>query len=66
MRLKQELVTEKVNRERDIKLNNEKLRFFTNISHELRTPLTLIIGPVKQLIEESKEYSSDYQKVVIT
>ena len=62
MRLKQELVTEKVNRERDIKLNNEKLRFFTNISHELRTPLTLIIGPVKQLIEESKEYSSDYQK----
>ncbi|MDN3665832.1 two-component regulator propeller domain-containing protein [Algibacter miyuki] len=62
MRLKQELVTEKVNRERDIKLNNEKLRFFTNISHELRTPLTLIIGPVKQLIEESKEYSSTYQK----
>ena len=62
MHLKQELVTEKVNRERDIKLNNEKLRFFTNISHELRTPLTLIIGPVKQLIEESKEYSSDYQK----
>lgn len=62
MQLRQELVTEKVNRERDIKLNNEKLRFFTNISHELRTPLTLILGPVKQLIEESKTYSSDYQK----
>lgn len=62
MRLKQELVTEKVNRERDIKLNNEKLRFFTNISHELRTPLTLILGPVKQLIEESKTYSNEYQK----
>ncbi|MCL5129817.1 hybrid sensor histidine kinase/response regulator transcription factor [Algibacter sp. L4_22] len=62
LRLKQELVTEKVNRERDIKLNNEKLRFFTNISHELRTPLTLILGPVKQLIEESKTYSSEYQK----
>ncbi|MFB9057373.1 two-component regulator propeller domain-containing protein [Mariniflexile ostreae] len=62
IRLKQELVTEKVNRERDIKLNNEKLRFFTNISHELRTPLTLILGPVKQLIEESKDYSSAYQK----
>ncbi|MCK0156516.1 ATP-binding protein [Cellulophaga sp. F20128] len=62
MRLKQELVTEKVNRERDIKLNNEKLRFFTNISHELRTPLTLILGPVKQLIEEGKEKSSAYQK----
>nr|WP_279347044.1 hybrid sensor histidine kinase/response regulator transcription factor [Gramella sp. AN32] len=62
MRLKQELVTEKVNRERDIKLNNEKLRFFTNISHELRTPLTLILGPVKQLIEEGKDYSNEYQK----
>lgn len=62
LRLKQELVTEKVNRERDIKLNNEKLRFFTNISHELRTPLTLILGPAKQLLEESSENSSDYQK----
>ncbi|PQV48968.1 signal transduction histidine kinase [Jejuia pallidilutea] len=62
MRLKQELVTEKVNRERDVKLNNEKLRFFTNISHELRTPLTLILGPVTQLLEESKHQSTDYQK----
>ncbi|MDO1499362.1 histidine kinase dimerization/phospho-acceptor domain-containing protein [Winogradskyella maritima] len=38
-------MAEKVNREHDVKLNNEKLRFFTNISHELRTPLTLILGP---------------------
>ncbi|WP_299666639.1 two-component regulator propeller domain-containing protein [uncultured Polaribacter sp.] len=60
--LKQELVTEKVNRERDVKLNNEKLRFFTNISHELRTPLTLILGPAKQLIEEGKNNSTEYQK----
>ncbi|ANW96657.1 hybrid sensor histidine kinase/response regulator [Wenyingzhuangia fucanilytica] len=62
MRLKQELVTEKVNRERDVKLNNEKLRFFTNISHELRTPLTLILGPAKQLIEQEEVQSTDYQK----
>ncbi len=62
IRLKQELVTEKVNRERDVKLNNEKLRFFTNISHELRTPLTLILGPAKQLIEEGKSNSTEYQK----
>ncbi|MFI1742944.1 hybrid sensor histidine kinase/response regulator transcription factor [Thalassobellus sediminis] len=61
-KLKQELLTEKVSRERDVKLNNEKLRFFTNISHELRTPLTLILGPSKQLIEESKGYATDYQK----
>ncbi|MFI0430603.1 two-component regulator propeller domain-containing protein [Mariniflexile sp. HMF6888] len=62
IKLKQELLTEKVNRERDVKLNNEKLRFFTNISHELRTPLTLILGPAKQLMEEGKETATDYQK----
>jgi signal transduction histidine kinase/ligand-binding sensor domain-containing protein/DNA-binding response OmpR family regulator len=60
IRLKQELLTEKINREQDIKLNNEKLRFFTNISHELRTPLTLILGPAKQLMEEGN--ATDYQK----
>ncbi|MBC7845296.1 MAG: response regulator [Flavobacterium sp.] len=60
IQLKQELLTEKVNREHDIKLNNEKLRFFTNISHELRTPLTLILGPAKQLIEEGN--ATEYQK----
>lgn len=60
--LKQELITEKVNRERDIKLNNEKLRLFTNISHELRTPLTLILGPAKQLIESKTNEATEYQK----
>ncbi len=62
IRLKQELLTEKVNREHDIKLNNEKLRFFTNISHELRTPLTLILGPAKQLLDESKTNATEYEK----
>ncbi len=62
IRLKQELLTEKVNREHDIKLNNEKLRFFTNISHELRTPLTLILGPAKQLLDENKTNATDYEK----
>ncbi len=51
--LKNALLEEKIKRERDEKLNNEKLRFFTNISHELRTPLTLILGPVKQLLESN-------------
>lgn len=62
LKLKQELITEKVNRERDIKLNNEKLRFFTNISHELRTPLTLILGPAKQLLESEKDMGTEYQR----
>ncbi len=55
MQLKQELLLEKVQRERDEKLNNEKLRFFTNISHELRTPLTLILGPAKQLLKQDND-----------
>jgi signal transduction histidine kinase/ligand-binding sensor domain-containing protein/DNA-binding NarL/FixJ family response regulator len=60
--LKQELLTEKVNREHDVKLNNEKLRFFTNISHELRTPLTLILGPAKQLLDENNTNATEYEK----
>ncbi len=31
-------------------LNEERLRFFTNITHELRTPLTLILGPIEDLV----------------
>ena len=33
----------------DISLNQERLRFYTNITHELRTPLTLIVGPLDDL-----------------
>jgi len=55
IRLRQELLTEKLKQERNEKLNNEKLRFFTNVSHELRTPLTLILGPAKDLIQQAIE-----------
>ncbi|MGQ1947744.1 hybrid sensor histidine kinase/response regulator transcription factor [Geofilum sp. OHC36d9] len=53
VKMKQELLFEKIRREKDEKLNEEKLRFFTNISHELKTPLTLIFGPARQLLELS-------------
>ena len=33
-------------------LNEERLRFFTNITHELRTPLTLILGPLEDLEDD--------------
>jgi signal transduction histidine kinase/ligand-binding sensor domain-containing protein/AraC-like DNA-binding protein len=44
---------EQANREKEIELNNERLRFYTNIAHELRTPLTLIIGPLDDLLKGS-------------
>ena len=44
-------------------LNEERLRFFTNITHELRTPLTLIMGPLEDLMEE-QELSNRIQKKI--
>jgi len=60
VRLRQELLTEKLKQERNEKLNNEKLRFFTNISHELRTPLTLILGPAKDILHQATETRNDF------
>lgn len=54
IRLRHELLIEKVKRDKEEKFNQERLRFFTNISHELRTPLTLIMGPIKDLLESEK------------
>ncbi len=47
---------EKMQHDQDQKLNEMKLRFFTNISHEFRTPLTLILAPLKELINKKDKY----------
>lgn len=43
------LHAEKERHLREQELNDERLRFYTNITHELRTPLTLILGPIEDL-----------------
>jgi signal transduction histidine kinase/ligand-binding sensor domain-containing protein/DNA-binding response OmpR family regulator len=48
--LKNRLVLEQFQAEKEKELTNLKLGFFTNISHELRTPLTLILGPMESVI----------------
>jgi signal transduction histidine kinase/ligand-binding sensor domain-containing protein/AraC-like DNA-binding protein len=50
--LKRNLVLEKITRQKEQQLNQEKIRFFTNITHEFRSPLTLIIGPLEDLLRE--------------
>lgn len=44
-------------------LNEERLRFFTNITHELRTPLTLILGPLEDLAADSTLSTGSRRKV---
>lgn len=46
-------------------LNNERLRFYTNITHELRTPLTLILGPLEDLAAD-KQVPEKYKKRIKT
>lgn len=57
VRLANSLEIEKLQHEQDQKMNELKLRFFTNISHEFRTPLTLILAPLKELIRKQENYN---------
>lgn len=44
---------DKKNLDNEMKLNNERMRFYTNITHELRTPLTLIISPLEDILGDT-------------
>lgn len=56
---------EKQNHRHEQELNNERLRFYTNITHELRTPLTLIVGPLADLQKSRTLSNKDAQKISV-
>lgn len=56
---------EKQSHEREQELNNERLRFYTNITHELRTPLTLILGPLEDIQKNNSLSVKDAQKISV-
>lgn len=62
-KLKEEVNTEKIKREKEEELHQLKLKFFTNISHEFRTPLTLIASPLKKIID-SKNYEGQNKELL--
>jgi signal transduction histidine kinase/DNA-binding response OmpR family regulator len=55
LQLQQESLEKKKEAEKLQELDKIKTNFFTNISHEFRTPLTLILGPSKQILENTNE-----------
>ena len=63
--LKNKLLLEQVSHQKDLELNKERFRFFTNISHEFRTPLTLILGPVEELLGKEGLQSSLGRKLTL-
>jgi signal transduction histidine kinase/ligand-binding sensor domain-containing protein/DNA-binding response OmpR family regulator len=55
--LSQEIEMQKFRHEKAEELYDFKLDFFTQVTHELRTPLTLIISPLEEIINRSKNTS---------
>lgn len=56
---------EKKNHIQEQELNQERLRFYTNIAHELRTPLTLILGPLEDLQKDTQLLPKQSQKISV-
>jgi signal transduction histidine kinase/ligand-binding sensor domain-containing protein/DNA-binding response OmpR family regulator len=57
------LALEKKSRQQEHLLNEEKIKFFTNITHELRTPMTLILGPLEDLVADPSLDAAHSKKI---
>jgi signal transduction histidine kinase/ligand-binding sensor domain-containing protein/DNA-binding NarL/FixJ family response regulator len=58
--LQYNLQMEKMGKKNIEKINEEKLKFFTDISHELKTPLSLVIAPLEDLAETAHSFDEHY------
>lgn len=63
LNFKSSLIIEKEKLDRQKELNEERLRFYTNITHELKTPLALILGPLEDLQSESDMSDKQVKKI---
>jgi signal transduction histidine kinase/DNA-binding response OmpR family regulator len=63
-KLKRKLALQHLEAEKQIEMNNSRLRFFTNISHEFRTSLSLIIGPAETLMGEESNFTGAQKQLV--
>jgi signal transduction histidine kinase/DNA-binding response OmpR family regulator len=54
LKIKNQLMLERVEREREHELSESKTQFFTNVSHEFRTPLSLVLIPLESLMNTSE------------
>lgn len=65
LRLAYLLQQEKREHEQELRLSDERTRFFTNITHELRTPLTLILGPLNDLSHSADIPKKEKHKLAV-
>ena len=57
IKLQEEIITEKLEAEKQIELNREKSLFVSSVSHDLKTPLTSIKLFTEKIMEEEKNIS---------
>ncbi|GAB7086570.1 hybrid sensor histidine kinase/response regulator transcription factor [Marinifilum fragile] len=54
VKLKQKLLVEELQNEKNKELYAMKMNFFAKMSHEIQTPLTLILSPIDNMIERAE------------
>lgn len=64
MQMKHELLTMSMEREKEKQIRMERENFFTSAAHELRTPLTLILSPLQELLQQTKNTEPLYNKLL--